>query len=183
MAKSSHLEVLALGTTNPGKIEACEKSFNEWHWPKNEVHNFSVTGLSTPSGVSEQPMGLEETMLGAKNRAKAALEGGEGAKLGIGLESGLVVVDGLSFDFCACCIFDGVKYATGMSSMWALPPKVSSALAEKRYNKAFEDIGVSPDDRGDGVLSQLSCGKLSRPKQMRESVDAALLQLSNPDLW
>ena len=47
-----------------------------------------ITSLSVPSGVSAQPFSDEETMQGAINRAKRALE--EGAPIGIGLEGGVM---------------------------------------------------------------------------------------------
>jgi len=171
--------VAALGTTNPGKLEACKRCFEEW--PDNI--SFRLRGVSVPSGVSEQPMGLEETLLGAKHRAAAAFSQVAGASIGIGLESGLVIVDGVHVDFCACAIYDGTHHYVGLSSGWALPPRVASSFAQRGYNQAFEDIGIPADDRGAGVLGQLSGGVLSRPKQMKESISMALLQQRNRNIY
>eukprot|EP00747_Dinoflagellata_sp_TGD_P070192 gnl/TRDRNA2_/TRDRNA2_156479_c0_seq3.p1 gnl/TRDRNA2_/TRDRNA2_156479_c0~~gnl/TRDRNA2_/TRDRNA2_156479_c0_seq3.p1 ORF type:complete len:184 (+),score=33.26 gnl/TRDRNA2_/TRDRNA2_156479_c0_seq3:71-622(+) len=168
----------AVGTLNPGKLQACEMCISEW-----PDLRYKVSGVSAASGVSEQPMGLEETTLGAKNRAQNALQSLEGASVGIGLESGLVVVDGMHLDFCACAVFDGTRHYLGLSSGWVLPPQVAKTFAEKGYNQAFEDFGIPADDRGEGVLGQLSGGLLSRPKQMKESIQMALLQLRNPRLY
>eukprot|EP00747_Dinoflagellata_sp_TGD_P070193 gnl/TRDRNA2_/TRDRNA2_156479_c0_seq4.p1 gnl/TRDRNA2_/TRDRNA2_156479_c0~~gnl/TRDRNA2_/TRDRNA2_156479_c0_seq4.p1 ORF type:complete len:182 (+),score=17.84 gnl/TRDRNA2_/TRDRNA2_156479_c0_seq4:71-616(+) len=110
----------AVGTLNPGKLQACEMCISEW-----PDLRYKVSGVSAASGVSEQPMGLEETTLGAKNRAQNALQSLEGASVGIGLESGLVVVDGMHLDFCACAVFDGTRHYLGLSSGWVLPPQVT----------------------------------------------------------
>ena len=118
--------------------------------------DFTIQGMATDSGVSEQPMGLEETIIGAKNRAASALAAVTGAVIGIGLESGLVVADGNHFDFCACDIFDGKNHHVGLSSMFPLPKKVVAALEEKGYNEAFRHAGVEPQPTGNGVLGKLS---------------------------
>ena len=152
-------------------------AFREWKM----AH--SVVGVQAASGVSDQPMGLEETTLGAQNRATAAFKAVDGARIGVGLESGLVLVDGNLFDFCSCAIFDGQRHYVGVSSMWMLPPPVVRALSTKGYNECWADLGIEPDAEGVGVLGALSRGLLSRPKQMRESVHTAMLQFRNGPLW
>jgi inosine/xanthosine triphosphatase len=144
-----------------------------------------IKGVKTESGVSEQPVGLEETIQGAKNRASSAWKTVEEASIGVGLESGLVVVNGSTFDFCACVIFDGSsqRHFTGVSPMFPLPPRAVATLAEKGYNQSFIDLGVEADPTGKGVLGQMPDGILSRPLQMKASVQYALMQLKNEALF
>jgi len=63
--------------------------------------------------------------------------------------------------------------------MFMLPPKVSRTLRTKGYNDSFEEAfhmkNTNPE--AGGVLSIMSQGALSRPKQMQEAVDGALLSL------
>ncbi len=54
---------IAVGSTNPAKLEAVHQAFEYMNY------DIQLTGLDAPSGVSEQPMTDEETMLGALNRA------------------------------------------------------------------------------------------------------------------
>lgn len=68
---------IAVGSTNPVKVNSI-KAITE-----SEVRGYEVS-----SGVSDQPWGDDETLLGAKNRAKLALEKG-GADVGIGFEGGV----------------------------------------------------------------------------------------------
>ena len=105
-----------------------------------------------PSGVAEQPLSIEETAKGAKNRAKAAhsaaiaevhasgnvaiaqaaASGGAGPAgsgrqpvLGIGIESGLFVLDGTHFDVCVASAYDGAKHHLGdrlLACSLLLPP-------------------------------------------------------------
>lgn len=69
-----------IGSKNPAKIEAVKEAFLMEH--------FLFSAVNAPSGVSDQPFSDEETMLGAVNRATAALALGEG-QIGIGLEGGV----------------------------------------------------------------------------------------------
>lgn len=99
-SKNTHLKpadaYFFVGSTNPVKINSVKSSVIT-HWPKAVVKGFEV-----PSGVSAQPMSDAETKLGARNRAKAALEAGlaelhlqgspvlpETPVLGVGLEGGV----------------------------------------------------------------------------------------------
>lgn len=81
-----------IGSTNPVKINAVIIAASE-HWPECRV-----TGLSVPSGVSEQPKSDDETYRGALNRATSVLSAGLSqttagkealVSLGIGLEGGV----------------------------------------------------------------------------------------------
>ena len=56
---------VVVGSKNKTKVGAVEKV-----WKDAEI-----TSISVPSGVSAQPFSDEETMQGAINRAKRALEG------------------------------------------------------------------------------------------------------------
>ncbi|MCC3357995.1 DUF84 family protein [Bacillus sp. REN16] len=71
---------IAIGTKNPAKVDAIINGF------AGVEANFLP--LSVSSGVSAQPFSDEETIRGAINRAKSALEHVV-ADLGIGLEGGV----------------------------------------------------------------------------------------------
>ena len=74
---------------NSGRLhqshQSC-RSRNHRHqhfWPEAEI-----VALTVPSGVSEMPMSDDETITGARNRARAAREA-VNADLGFGLEGGV----------------------------------------------------------------------------------------------
>ena len=112
-------QIAVLGSTNPGKLDACQRGADAW----SPNFRFTFIGVDTDSGVSEQPVGLDETLLGARNRAAGALRAVAGASIGVGLESGVLQVEGALFDVCACAIFDGTYMCVGLSSSWPLPPR------------------------------------------------------------
>ncbi|WP_284036175.1 DUF84 family protein [Neobacillus sp. 114] len=71
---------IIIGSKNPTKITAVKNSFQHME--------AEFISLDVHSGVSEQPFSDEETIKGAINRAKGALEQGNG-DIGIGLEGGV----------------------------------------------------------------------------------------------
>jgi len=179
--------VISIGSLNPGKFDAvchCFQEYGEYQGVYQSVH--------CASQVSEQPVGIEETILGAKNRAVAALSCSsisEGDKIGVGIESGVNIVDDLYFDFCVCSIFDGENHCIGLSSHFLLPVGVVKRMfninvsKQIGYNEAFQEIGIPADETGDGVLGFLSGGTLSRKRQMAESVHMSLVQYRNSHLY
>ena len=75
-------------------------------------------------GLACQPMTLEETTQGAKNRAVAAAAAIRSSKdanesadtnhhLSMGIESGLFEAHGKMFDVCCCAIYDGSEHHIG----------------------------------------------------------------------
>ena len=63
--KAAPRQIAVLGSTNPGKLDACQRGTDAW----SPNFRFTFIGVNTDSGVSEQPVGLDETLLGARNRA------------------------------------------------------------------------------------------------------------------
>lgn len=74
--------IIAIGTKNPTKVHAVQNAFS-----KKVSGEFFSTNVQ--SNVSEQPLTDEETMRGAINRARNAIEA-ENADIGVGLEGGVV---------------------------------------------------------------------------------------------
>ncbi|WP_373396007.1 DUF84 family protein [Algoriphagus halophilus] len=60
-------QLIIVGSKNPVKISCTESAFSEAF-----SKSFLVNGVNTSSGVSDQPVGSEETLKGAKNRATNA---------------------------------------------------------------------------------------------------------------
>ena len=59
---------IAVGSESEIKIGAVKDAFKSDHF------SFEVRGCAAASGVSDQPVGKEETLLGARNRNKATQE-------------------------------------------------------------------------------------------------------------
>src|SRR4051812_19331687 len=76
--------IVAVGSTSPVKI-ICTKEAFRGVWP---LENYEVTGVPVLSGVAEQPTSKDQTIAGARNRARAAIQAVPEAVFGIGLEGG-----------------------------------------------------------------------------------------------
>lgn len=70
---------IAIGSTNPAKVQAVQRLFSG---------NYEIISCNVPSGVKNQPFSDEETIRGAIQRAKNALDETD-ADLAIGLEGGV----------------------------------------------------------------------------------------------
>src|SRR5690625_1297044 len=77
---------ITVGSLNKTKVTAVKQLF----------HSHSVQAVDVSSGVSLQPFGDEETLLGAVNRAKNAMKARPCDKA-IGLEGGVMVVNDILY--------------------------------------------------------------------------------------
>ena len=69
-------------------------------------HKSIQMGMLATTQKQNAPQTMEETMMGAENRARRAKDA-LGAPLGMGLESGMFRVSGRLFDVCCCALWDG----------------------------------------------------------------------------
>jgi len=115
---------IAIGSKNPAKLGAVQVIFPE----------AEIIGLSVSSYVSPQPFSDKETRLGAMNRAKACLQ--PGIDLGIGLEGGVMKLDGVLYlcNWCALAMPNG-EILTASGARIPLPEEVEHML------NAGEELG------------------------------------------
>ena len=154
--------VAAVGTTNEAKLLAARRGLAQlpvWR-------GLTITGVQVPSGVSDMPQDLDETMRGASNRACAALAATPRASIGVGLESGIFRAGGHTFDVCCCCIRvrDSQTDSFGFGSSWQMPASVAERLDDPSVtlNVAWEPLVSDADPTGQGLLGQLSGGVTNR---------------------
>ncbi len=81
----AELRRVRVGSTNEPKLDAVRNAFAPY------APDVEVAGVDVPSGVPEQPVGWEEIVRGARNRARLACAS-EPCDLGVGLEDGLVAL-------------------------------------------------------------------------------------------
>jgi inosine/xanthosine triphosphatase len=158
-----------------------------------------VRGMDVPSGVPDQPVGFEEIVSGARNRANAAFAAGD-CELAVGIEDGLVVLPpGAAFDGgetvnigCAA-VSDGRRVSLGFSSAFAYPPDVSATAVRDRapIGELFDRLWRErrgererlPSARTTGNVGKLTAGVLPRSEYARHAVLCALVAFVNPDLY
>ncbi len=158
-----------------------------------------VEGVAVASGVPEQPVGFEEIIRGARNRAAEAASGFP-CDLGVGIEDGLVPLptggsegEVAHLNIGCVVITDGERTSIGFSSAFGYPRECSILAVHDR-----EPIGLAFDrlwgaHRGEsaakssalstGNIGRLSNGVLPRAEYARHGVLCALVAFLQPDLY
>ncbi|WP_048149930.1 inosine/xanthosine triphosphatase [Palaeococcus ferrophilus] len=173
---------VAVGSTNPTKILAVREVMEELY---GEVEVF---GVEVESGVSHQPVGIEETLEGAINRAKRALEKGK-ADLGVGIEAGIYPVPrSLTgyFDIQFCAVVDGEGWLTiGHGPGFEYPPYVIERIKEGvEAGVAMDElVGESGLKRKIGAIGFLTHGMLPRKDLNKLAVLMAMVPRMNEGLY
>ena len=173
-----------VGTTNKGKIEAVARACEVYDILKNAA----TVGVPVESGVNAQPIGLNEIIQGAMNRARSAFEYSV-CDLAFGLESGIFPAPHTKsdyFDTCACAIYDGMGFHIGLSSCFEYPKKmIEMVLGEgKEITEAALALGFSHDEKfreSQGMVGVLTKGKLTRIDYTFQSVQTAMIHLENSE--
>ena len=131
--------IVAVGSKNAAKVKAVKDVFSLFG------QEAEVKGFSVDTGVSEQPLSLEETVEGAVNRAKAAWEKSKGeCDFSVGIESGLERVKQAKtgyMDFGANAVFDGKRAYIGLNACFEWPEKVlEKVLDGKEVSDAWLEL-------------------------------------------
>ena len=183
-----------VGSTNAPKIDAVRAAIAPY------AAAARVEGIAVPSEVSEQPVGLEEIVRGARNRATgAARAGGADCDLGVGIEDGLVDLrdlhaQGLEFVNIGCAaVTDGERTSLGFSSAFAYPPQCTvravrdrepiGELFDSLWAEAKDERAALPSARSVGNVGKLTLGVLPRSDYARHAVLCALVAFLHPDLY
>lgn len=187
------LKRVGVGSKNEPKIAAVRAAIGAY------APEVDVCGMDVPSGVPEQPVGFEEIVLGARNRANAAFAVGE-CDLAVGIEDGLVALPpgaasaaGDAVNIGCAAVSDGRRVSLGFSSAFAYPPEVSATamrdrapigeLFDRLWRERHDESERLPSARTTGNVGKLTAGVLPRSEYARHAVLCALVAFVNPDLY
>lgn len=160
---------VAAGSANPVKVSAIE----------SEVARIlslpvQVRGLAVASGVAEQPQ-AGEALLGARNRAQAAMEAWPEADYAVGVEAGLQQdPDGFAwYDVQACAVVDRLGHTTdGFGPAFRYPDWITErALAGEMVSDVIGPVANDPRIGGTtGAIGFLTGGLMDRTELSRIAV-------------
>ena len=172
---------VAVGSTNPVKIEAVKLAFNKV-WPKK---TWEVVGLEIPSGVSNQPKSDLESIKGATNRAKGAIQKAK-ADFGVGLEGGLSEINGIWFDTAWIMIInkkghEGISSTINMETPQSFIEKVNRGMEIGEIDD--EVFKLKNSKQGLGHFGLMTNGLLDRKDAYTDGVISALARFIHPDLY
>ena len=160
---------IAVGSTNPVKIDAVERTL--------ERFEPTVTSVPVDSGVSEQPRSIEETITGAENRARRALASTD-ADYGIGLEGGVARIEGvpgLSLIMWAAAT-DGDRIERGGGPTLRLPDDVAGRLEQGAELGPIMDeyLDTEGTAEAEGAAGVLTAQLTDRERALGEAVACAV---------
>jgi inosine/xanthosine triphosphatase len=166
------MQRVIVGSKNAAKVRAVELGVRAY-WPQAVVEGFEVE-----SGVGAQPLGHEETLQGALNRARAAQK--LGGELGFGLEGGVVEIHNVPIMMSYVAVTDGRREIAVPVTGTPLPRAWGEALKNGAELRPFVVEAGLPYDYKGGVIGTLTNGLLTRDEMFAFAVKTALVPWVNP---
>ncbi len=137
---------IGIGTKNPVKVQAIKEVFQSYP----EFSEAIFEPKSVNSGIPEQPLSLEEILLGAYNRARNSFSG---CDYSIGVEGGLMST-GIGYgtghlNVTVCVVFDGKRTYIGSGPGFELPFTVLSYILQDglTLDEAMLKAGLTESQR------------------------------------
>jgi len=170
---------VVVGSTNPVKIAAVRAVL------ERAGVNARIEGVAVASGVSEQPVGDAETIRGATQRARAALDATD-ADLAVGLEGGVVEEeDGMRTCAWASVVGRDGRVGVGGSLAMMLPERVAALVRDGvELGHAMDRVtGAHDTKRGVGAVGILTAGLVDRQRAYESLVAYALARFLAPEYY
>ncbi len=168
--------LVAVGSRNPVKVAAARAGFGD------SLGAMEAVGVDAASGVAAQPMGDDETIQGAVNRARGALEAVPAAAMAVGLEGGVVEVGGALYCCAWCAILDRFgRLGLASTGRCELPPPVAALIRGGMELGEADDriFGRSNSKQGEGAVGILTRGRIDRASFYSPAVTMALARFLN----
>ena len=170
--------IIMVGSNNPNKINAVREAFSLF----DHFDGARFESVSAESGVSDQPLGLDETISGARQRS---IHAHGRCDFSVGLESGMIPVPHTMNGFMnvsACVIYNGRDYFTGLGPAFELPEAIVRLVVDKKLelDEAIFQSGFSSNPRigySEGIIGILTLGRVTRKDYMVPAVTMALAGL------
>lgn len=165
-----------MASLNKNKIQAVQEVFPS-HLAK---------GVACRSGVSEQPLCLEEIIEGAIFRAKSVFGDCE---YSVGIEDGITQVPETQsgyMNFCCCAVYDGKNVYLGLGPAFGYPPQCTKRVVDERItiSEAFTPISDKPEiGYEEGIIGWLTKEKMNRKDYTKLAVEMARIQMDNAALY
>jgi inosine/xanthosine triphosphatase len=173
--------LVAIGSTNAAKIQGTSRVFAKL------IPDAEVRPVDTSSVTRIQPIGLDQILHGAIDRARFALSTVK-ADLGVGVEAGIFTpapdAGHLNLQLAAIVDKEG-RLSVGTSAGFPLPPLIVEKMLEEgkelgRYSRELTGEHVREED---GIVYHLTKGSTSRVEMTEQCVAMALVPWLNGELY
>lgn len=172
--------VLCIGSTNPTKVKGVRKAFEEF-FVVSDVRAYAVK-----TSVPPQPIGLDQIIQGATERARGILD--ENCDFKVGLEAGFYTVNGEPYDVEVVYILrrDG-SHSIGFSPAFPIPRWIYEGVLSGIYREledAVEEVfGRKEIGRQEGFIGLLTRGRYERWLLGYSATIMALVKFLNEELY
>lgn len=172
---------VVVASTNPVKTEAAHEAFLAL-FPDEKIE---LEGISVPSGINEQPMTDEETILGAVNRITEAQRERPEADYWVGIEGGCQLIGGEMAAFAWAVVKSGDKIGRGRTGEFFLPPKLKELIGGGKSLGEADDVVFGRADSGqqNGSVGLLTHDLITRTQFHKDAVILALIPFVNKELY
>ncbi len=173
---------ICVGSKNPVKVEATELGFKEVF--SNQI--IHCVGIETNSDVSDQPMGNEETLLGARNRAKHAQTLNPTADFWVGVEGGNISYSESEMETMAWIYIISNNQEGKARTAGFYLPQTTIDLINQGYELGHADeitFGIQNSKQKMGSSGLLTKNIIDRKRFYKDAVILALIPFINPELY
>lgn len=172
---------IALGSTNPVKIEATRQAFSEF------FTNIQVIPVDVESGVNAYPMTREETLQGAINRMEAASKLLPNVDFSVGIEGGSEYLQGYTLVRTLVVVSDGKRVGVGGSAAYESPEEVLERVDpsddENCKNVVDQVYGKKDVLKSLGGIGVLTLNRIPRTEATRDAVICALARFVSSKIY
>jgi inosine/xanthosine triphosphatase len=175
------MKTVVLASKNPVKLRATLSGF-ERIFPGE---TFIVETVSVPSGVSDQPMTSDDTLTGARNRARNAEKHRGSADFWVGIEGGIEDTDAGMSAFAWIVVRAGRVEGRGRTGTFFLPHQVASLIRQGKELGEADDIvfNRSNSKQEEGAIGILTGNVVDRTGLYEHAVILALVPFRNKGLY
>lgn len=171
---------VVVGSKNPVKINAAKKVF-ELYYPH---HDIDCQGVDAPSNVPEQPIGEEQTRIGAQNRVKYC-QAHYQADFYSAMEGGAEQFSYGPATFAYVVIANQTEHAIGRSSNLPLPQTFYDALIAGQelgdvMDTAFKTTNIKQQG---GAIGLLTNHQATRESTYTQALTLAMAPFLHPTLY
>jgi inosine/xanthosine triphosphatase len=165
-----------VASLNKNKVRAVQEVFP----------SYEVKGVTSRSGVREQPLSLDEIIKGAIFRAKSVFKDCE---YSVGIEDGIAPVPETQsgyMNFCCCAVYDGRRIYLGLGPAFEYPAQCTKRVIGEgiTISEAFVPFTDKPDiGYEEGIIGFLTKGRISRKDYTKLAVEMARVQMENAELY
>jgi inosine/xanthosine triphosphatase len=167
-----------VGSTNQVKVEAVSEVVKEYEF----LSEAKVLGIEVNSKISDQPKSLDETILGAMNRAKEAYTNCE---YSIGIESGIKKIPFTKtgyMEFSVCAIYDGKEHHLGLSPAFECPKEIVDVMFKENLNlsQACYKLGYTKNKnlgKSEGIIGILTKWRVTRKDYTKQAIFMAMIHI------